>query len=319
MSSPSTTMVVALGGNAIVKPGEEGSIEAQFAQTARTCRQLVSLVQQGHRLVITHGNGPQVGHSLRRVELSAARVQPLPLEMCVAETQGTMGYMIAQCLTNALREAGIERSVSTIVTTVVVDANDPAMKKPTKPIGREYTPQEAEARRSNGWVLRRMPSGNYRRVVASPTPVEVLELPQIARLVQAGELVIACGGGGIPVVRQDGNRYAGVPGVIDKDLASALLGIGIGAEVLLILTNVEQVQTDFGTLHARPISRLTVAEAEALLAAGQFPPGSMGPKITAAINFLKSTPAADPKVILTSSERTLEALAGSTGTLIERG
>lgn len=310
------TIVVALGGNAIAPPGDDNHFDAQLEQTAETCRQLVPVLREGHRVVITHGNGPQVGHSLRRVELAAGHVPTLPLEVCVAETQGMMGHMIAQCLRNALRDAGVTRTVSAVVTAVVVDADDPAMRAPTKPIGREYTPDEAVVHRTNGWVLRRMPNGNFRRVVASPDPVEIIELSVIRRLVEGGDIVIACGGGGIPVIRGAGGELTGVPAVIDKDLASSLLAVGIDADELLILTNVEKVQRDFNTPNATPIERMTADDAQALLDAGQFPAGSMGPKIRAAIRFVRATSARNRRAILTASDRAEAALLGRAGTVV---
>lgn len=318
MASVSKTIVVALGGNAIVRPGGDMTVAAQFDQTNKTAGQLVDLVRAGHRLVITHGNGPQVGHSLRRVELAADDVAPLPLEMCVAETQGMIGYMIAQCMMNALRRAGIERTVSTIVTTSVVDANDPAMANPTKPIGQIYKGKDADARRRDGWTLKETAPGEFRRVVPSPEPVRLLEMDTIKTLVDGGELVIACGGGGVPVVQHDDGTYEGAPAVIDKDLATGVLATGLSADVLLILTNVSRVQKNFGRPDAESLETLTVSEAKTLLAAGEFPPGTMGPKISAAVRFLENVPAQDPLVVLTSNEMASAALHGNAGTRITR-
>jgi carbamate kinase len=310
------TVVVALGGNAIVRPGDDNRFEAQLEQTAETCRQLVPLIRDGHRVVITHGNGPQVGHSLRRVELAAGHAPTLPLDACVAETQGMIGFLIAVSLRNALFSAGVERPISTIVTTVVVNADDPALKNPTKPIGREYPPAEATNYRQNGWLLRKTPSGNFRRIVASPTPIEIVELPTVRRLVAAGEIVICCGGGGVPVVRDRAGNLVGIPAVIDKDLASGLLAHGIDANELLILSNVEKVQRHFGRPDAVPIDYLSPKDARVLLDAGEFPPGSMGPKIEAAVKFIDAAPHAKRRAILTANDRVGDALRGRAGTVI---
>lgn len=317
MTPPSArTIVVALGGNAILRPGDGNRIEAQLEQTAETCRQLVPLIREGHRVVITHGNGPQVGYGLLRAELAADHAPALPLDVCVAETQGMLGHMISLSLRNALRAAGLERNVSAIVTAVVVNRDDPAMKDPTKPVGREYAPADAANHRENGWVLKQTPNGNFRRVVASPTPVAIIELPTVRRLVEAGEIVITCGGGGIPVARGANDDLVGVPAVIDKDLASGLLADGINADELLILSDVERVQRHFGRPDAEPIDQLTANDARILLEAGEFPPGSMGPKIEAAVRFIEAAPHANRRAILTANDRVVDALLGRAGTVI---
>lgn len=308
-------VVVALGGNAITRPDGRPDIASQFVQTAQTAKPLVDLLDAGYRLVITHGNGPQVGSVLRRVEMSAHAVYSLPLEVCVADTQGGMGYMIAQCLTNEIESRGGRRVVTGIVTTVLVDRDDPAFGNPTKPIGGFLTRAEAlRQQQQDGWAVREVGRGKYRRVVPSPAPVHILERDAIRHLVDAGHLIIACGGGGVPVIRNADGRYEGVAAVIDKDLASALLAGEIGAEALIILTAVEQVCINYEKPDQKPLDRITLEQARQFLAQGEFPPGSMGPKIEAAIRFLEAADDCEAYVLITSPEKILSALQGATGT-----
>jgi carbamate kinase len=312
-------LVIALGGNAITRPGGPADISAQFEQTAQSTRWLVDLLDAGHHVVITHGNGPQVGSTYRRSELAASEVYPLPLEICVASTQGGMGYMIAQCLHNELQVRGRPRGVTAIVTTVVVDAADPAFKDPTKPIGPYLGPELARARAAEGITIKPAGKDKYRRVVASPRPTQILESGAIRRLVDAGELIVACGGGGIPVARDHEGQLRGIAAVVDKDLASALLAVEIDADALLILTAAEQVCIRYEQPGQQALGRMTVGQARSHLAAGEFPPGSMGPKIEAAILFLEASRRPQPEVIITTPEKALEAMQGRAGTRLTRG
>ena len=312
-------LVVALGGNAISKPGESPDIPSQFKTTAETAKSLADLREAGHRIVITHGNGPQVGKVLRRVELSVPTVYPLPLEICVADTQGGMGYMIAQCLGNELHRRGLPGRVTAVVTTICVDRHDPAFDSPTKPIGSFYDKQTAdELQRNDGWTMTEVLIGQYRRVVPSPAPIEIMEKEAIKKLVAGGEIVITCGGGGVPVVRNDDGQYEGVAAVVDKDLASALLAREIAADGMIVLTSIGRVCLNFEKPNQTELDRLTLDEARRHLAAGQFPPGSMGPKIESAVQFLENSQNPDAFVLIATPERLREALDGKTGTRITR-
>lgn len=317
--SNSKLLVVALGGNAITLPGSPPDIPNQFRATAVTAKSLADLIDAGHHLVITHGNGPQVGKVLRRVELSVPSVYPLPLEICVADTQGGMGYMIAQCLGNELEQRGHSRTVTCVVTAVCVDSADPAFANPTKPIGGFYDQTQAEKlQRQDGWIMSEVLTGQYRRVVASPQPQKILEVSSIKRLVDAGELIIACGGGGVPVIRDDAGQHRGVAAVIDKDLASALLATELNADGMIILTSVEQVCINFDQPNQSALPHLTLAEARRHQKDGQFPPGSMGPKIEAAISFLETSTKSNAEVLITTPEKLLQALEGRSGTRITK-
>lgn len=316
MTRAAKPIVIALGGNAISPPDAEGNIPQQFESSRRTAARLVDLVEAGYRLVITHGNGPQVGNVLRRVELAAHEIYPLPLETCVADTQGGMGYMIAQCLNNELRRRGIARTASAIVTCVEVEANDPAFTRPSKPIGRTHSRERAaEYRTTYGWELSEVAPGEFRRVVPSPRPVAIVEIDLIRRLADSGELLIVAGGGGIPVARSADGDLVGVEAVIDKDLTSGLLAREIGSELLLIATGVERVALEFGKPAQRWLARLSVAEAKRHMSEGQFAAGSMLPKIEAAVEFLEGS-AESARVLICELNRMTEALAGAMGTWI---
>ncbi len=312
-------IVVALGGNAISPADEEGNIPQQFRTTRQTVVHLADLIELGGRLLVTHGNGPQVGNVLRRVELAASEIYTLPLDICVADTQGGMGYMIAQCLNNELRRRGIELTANTIITTVEVDPRDPEFEHPTKPIGGFYTPRKAaEMQQRYGWKMARIPrSRRYRRVVPSPLPKAIVEVKLIRECIAAGDLVIASGGGGVPVRRDGNGDYVGVEAVIDKDRTSALLASAIGAGTLVIATPVEKVVLNFGKPDQQAIDRMTVSEAKRHLADGQFPPGSMGPKIEAAIDYLKHVGDPDARVIICDLGHMTAAMNGQNGTWIE--
>ncbi|MCC7020140.1 MAG: carbamate kinase [Ardenticatenales bacterium] len=274
---------MAIGGNALERAA--GDDAWQLARA--TADRLADLVADGARLVVTHGNGPQVGRALRRASMAEAEIEPLPMAIAVAQTQGEIGFQLVRSLADALAARGIERPVAAIITQVLVDADDPAFTAPDKPIG-EWMSEERSRRmaRVRGWQFIHDPARGWRRIVASPEPRAILELPLIRALVDGGAVVVAAGGGGVPVVRGADGRFDGVPAVIDKDLTSALLATGLGAERLFIVTGVAKVALDYGTPDERPLDRLTAGEAAAHLAAGQFPPGSMGPKIEAAVSFV---------------------------------
>ena len=312
-------MVIAFGGNAISPSDAEGNIEQQFAATRRTAVLLADLVAAGHSMVITHGNGPQVGNVMRRVELAASEVYTLPLETCVADTQGGMGYMIAQCLMNELGRRDMPRTVTTIITTVEVDRDDPALTNPTKPIGRYYQRTQAEEMMGRyGWRMTEIAGLGFRRIVPSPIPQRIVEIDLIRRLASDGELLIAGGGGGIPVTRNADGDLIGVEAVIDKDYTSGIIASEIGATEFVVATGVERVAVDFGGPNERFLDRMTIAEARGHLSDGQFPPGSMGPKIEAAIRFLESAESADARVLICALDSIGQALNGTGGTWICR-
>ena len=303
--------VVAIGGNSITRVGQRGTIPEQFDNSRETSRHIAEMVARGYDVVVTHGNGPQVGNILLRAELAATVLPPLPLDTCGADSQGGMGYMIQQVLGGVLKDRGIEKDVVTVLTQVMVDKDDPAFRKPTKPIGPFYTREVAESKRYElGWDVVEDANRGWRRVVPSPMPIRVIEAGPIKALLKAGAVVIAVGGGGIPVI-EDGGHLKGVEAVIDKDHASRLLGNEIGAQLLLISTAVEQVSLNYGKPNEEKLSALSVADAKRHLAAGQFPSGSMGPKIQAGIDFLER---GGEEVIITSPECIALALDGKTGT-----
>ena len=300
------TAVVALGGNAITKKGEEDTVARQFANTRESLGGIVHLIKDGYNLAITHGNGPQVGNAILRVELARGKAPILPLGVCVADTEGGMGYMIEQSLENRLKKEKIKRDVATIVTQVIVDKDDPSITHPTKFVGQFYTKEEAKRlAKENSWVVKEDRGKMWRRVVSSPIPLEIVEKKTIKTLVQNGVIVIAAGGGGIPVYVENDGKFEGVDAVIDKDRASAILARDIGAELLLILTEVEKVALNFGTLLQINLNKLAVEEAKKYLKEGHFPPGSMGPKIEAAIQFLES---GGKEVIITSIPKAYDSV-----------
>jgi carbamate kinase len=307
------TAVVALGGNAITGQGDEGTIPEQFDRTTVSLAGVVELANQGYNLVVTHGNGPQVGNALLRVELTRECVYPLPLAIIDADIQGGMGYMIQQCLARRLSQEGIGRQVVTVVTQVVIDNNDPSLTDPTKPIGPFYDEDEVAELLDRGWVVKEDAGRGYRRLVPSPTPLEIVERETIKLLVDHGVIVIAAGGGGVPVIRGEDGVLTGVDGVIDKDRVSAILARDIGAEMLLFLTDVERVALHYGTKKQHDLDSMTLDEARRYLAEGHFPAGSMGPKIEAAIEFLED---GGGVAIVTSIEQASQAVLGSAGTRI---
>ncbi len=319
MSSEPRRMVIALGGNAICKAGMAGNIPEQFSCTREAVIPLADMVEQGHRILLVHGNGPQVGNILRRVEIASRDVYPIDLGLCVADTQAGMGYMISQCMMNELRRRGCEQLVSTIITSVLVDHDDPAFTNPTKPIGPYFSAEEAKAHAHNdGWSMVEVPDRGWRRVVPSPKPRQVRELQLIRKLFDEDFLVIAAGGGGIPVVDTPGFGYEGVEAVIDKDLTAAVLALGVDADLLAILTEVPNVCLDFGKPSEKPLSRLTISEAKRYSGEGQFPAGSMAPKIEAGIFFLEQSAHADARVLIASTGGVSEAMTGDGGTWLVR-
>jgi carbamate kinase len=310
----SRTAVVAIGGNALVTDNAHGSIHDQFDAARRIARQVAQMAAAGWTVVVTHGNGPQAGFILRRSDIVAGIDTSIPriaLDIAVADSQGGIGYIVATSLTNELHDAGIDRKVVAIVTHTLVDAADPAFQNPTKPIGSFLGRKEAELLvKSEGWSIVEDSGRGYRRVVPSPRPIRILELAAIAALVRDGFLVVAAGGGGIPVVSEPAG-YRGVEAVVDKDFASSLLAAGLGVDLFVITTGVPQVAVDFGKPGQRFLDRMTREEAEAYLADGQFPAGSMGPKISAALEFLRS---GGREVLITSPDSLAAALRGETGT-----
>ncbi len=307
------TIVVALGGNALIEEGTQGTIQEQFENTRKSMAAIVGLVKEGHHVVLTHGNGPQAGVHLIRNEAGAAQVPPATLNVIVADTQGSIGYMVQQSLMNALVKAGVKKDVVTVVTQVVVDKNDPSMLNPTKYVGPFFKEADLDACKSKGWVMKEDPGRGYRRVVASPIPVDVVEKETIHELLKSGKVVIAVGGGGVPVCRNADGTLDGVDAVIDKDRASALLASQIGADELLILTGVDRVAINFKKPDMKVLDSMTVAEAEKHMADGQFPKGSMGPKIEAAVDFIKR---GGKLVVITSLEKAQEAVDGKAGTRV---
>jgi carbamate kinase len=308
------TVVVALGGNAITRAGESGTIPQQFAHTAETLQYLLPLFRSDARIVLTHGNGPQIGNILIRVEEGERRVPRLPLDTCVSDSQGGMGYMIQRIACELFRAHGIARSAVTVITQVLVSEGDSAMEHPTKPIGSCYKTAELERLRLEKphWRLLEIEPGTWRRVVASPRPLRILEEAAIGALLAARVVVIACGGGGIPVA-WEGDRLVGIEGVVDKDLASSLLARNLHAGRLIILTSVERAAIRFGHPDCEWLDSVTTGQARGYLARGEFPPGSMGPKIQAAIEFVEGGGA---ECIITSAECLAPALRGEAGTHI---
>lgn len=308
------TLVVALGGNAITRQGEPGTIPQQFAHTAETLEHLKALFHRKSRIVITHGNGPQIGNIMIRVEESERRVPRLPLDTCVSDSQGGMGYMIQRQACELFRRERIHRTAVTVITQVLVDEADPDFGHPSKPIGQYYDGEQVEQLRASHpqWLIHEIEPGRFRRVVPSPRPREIIEREAITSLANAGLVVIACGGGGIPVA-WEGDRLVGVEGVIDKDLASGLLATQVGAQKLIIVTSVECAAIRYGKPRQEWLGTITVSQARGLLDAGEFPPGSMGPKIEAGIAFVEQ---GGEECIITSTEQAARAIEGCCGTHI---
>jgi carbamate kinase len=312
--------VIAIGGNALIAEGQVGTIAEQFGNARDVACEVASLFEAGWRIVVTHGNGPQVGFILRRSELlrSNPLIPQLSLDMCVADSEGGVGYIIGNSLVNELARRGMPDRAACLLTQTVVDANDPAFSRPTKPIGHAYSAEEAEERRTvDGWTMGEESGRGYRRLVPSPTPVRIVETHAIRGLLDAGFVVVAAGGGGIPVVEVEPGVYRGVEAVIDKDFASACLAASLEVPTLVISTGVERVAVRYRQPDQRELDRVSLAEMRGYLAAGEFPEGSMGPKIRAAIEFLER---GGEEVVITSLTNLAAAVAGGTGTHItQRG
>ena len=306
--------VVAIGGNSLIKDKAHRTVQDQYQAARETCVHIASMIEQGWTIAIGHGNGPQVGFILRRSELAAHELHQLPLDACVADTQGALGYALQQNLQNEFRKRGLLRQAVTVVTQVKVDANDPAFVYPTKPIG-SFMDQDTAMRhqRREGWHVIEDAGRGWRRVVPSPAPISVVEQDVIRALLDLDCIVIAVGGGGIPVVEDEEGNLRGVAAVIDKDHASSLLARGIRADLFLISTAVEQVYLNFGRSGQQAIDRMTVAEAQRYMAEGHFAPGSMLPKIQAIVDFLR---AGGKRALITNPENIERALAGEMGTWI---
>jgi carbamate kinase len=305
------TMLLAIGGNSLIRAGEKGSIAEQMSNARRTAREIVGLICDGYRIVLTHGNGPQVGASLLRSEAGASQVPGLPLDVCDAATQGEIGYILDQSIEAELQTAGVHVPVISVLTQSVISLDDPAMTHPNKPVGPFYSREEAEDRkRQLGWQIIEDASRGYRRVVPSPEPIEIVELEVIRELVDHGVLVIACGGGGIPIARQNGQPI-GVEAVIDKDRASALLASRLGVDLFVISTDTDFVYLDYKKPFQRPLVAVSATELQRHLAAGHFPPGSMGPKIESVLRFLRD---GGEQAIIASAENLRRAVSGGTGT-----
>ncbi|MFQ6045627.1 MAG: carbamate kinase [Gemmatimonadales bacterium] len=307
------TIVVALGGNALAPPGERATIHDQFRHTRDSLTVVVELAREGWRIAIVHGNGPQVGDELERNESAASRVMPLPLGVLVAGTAGWIGYMIQQSLRNALLREGIRREVLTVITQTEVDRPDPHFESPTKPVGHELTTELRAALSARGVPVGENGAGRWRRLTPSPDPRNVVEAAAVKRLVDAGWIVIAAGGGGPPVYFDDVLLWEGVDAVVDKDCAAAVLGSRLGADTLLILTDVDAVYRNWGTEGAERLPRLTASEAAALLRGGSLGEGSMHPKVTAAVRFVRG---GGERAIIAHLEQGVPALRGEAGTTI---
>jgi carbamate kinase len=309
----SKLVLVAVGGNALIRGRQAGTAQEQFENAVETAAAVVRLIRAGYRVVLTHGNGPQVGAQLVRSESAAAHAYRLPLDCCVASTQGEVGYVLQYAMWQMMQAEGLNTPVVSLITQVLVDARDPAFRKPTKPIGPWYTKDVAEQYRNLlGWTIVEDPAHGYRRVVPSPEPVAIVELDAIKACVDRDLVVIAAGGGGVPVFN-DHDITKGVEAVIDKDHTSAILARQLEADVFAIATDVDCVFIDFGKSTQRPLDRLTVAQCRRHLKEGQFPPGSMGPKITAALKYLEL---GGKMVVITDHAHLLEALEGKAGTQI---
>ncbi len=311
--------VLAIGGNALAQAHQQGNIEEQFDNARRTCTVIAQLVEQGWDLVLTHGNGPQVGNSLLRVERAAPEVYRLPLDIIDADTQGGIGYMLQQVLGNQLRLRGIVRTVVALVTQVSVAAEDPAFQNPTKPIGPFMTATEAEhAKTTLNWNTVEDSGRGHRRVVPSPTPIRIVEIEAIRAMVAAGLIPIAVGGGGVPVVEEADGRLFGAHAVIDKDRASALLALEVNADLLIILTGVPNVAIGYGTPEEQALTNVSPKELRQHLLNDAFPPGSMGPKIEAVLSFVDSPEPQAPErlAIITDQDNLLAAVAGTAGTRV---
>jgi carbamate kinase len=305
------TLLIAVGGNSLIRPDQQGTIAEQFANAQLTCDRIAAIAARGYRLIITHGNGPQVGSQLLRSEAATDRAYSLPLDVCVAMTQGEIGYVLQNSLRAALDARNLRIPVATLVTTVLIDKHDPALHHPTKPIGPFYTKEAALRKQSSdGWDVMEEPSRGFRRVVASPKPICVAELEILRNCLENDAVIIAAGGGGIPIVRENGSPH-GIEAVIDKDLVSSLIAKQLHVERLIISTDVECVYLNYNKPTQKPILKMNVAMAKLYLEEGHFAEGSMKPKIEGAIDYLAS---GGIEVIITNPEHLVDALDGAAGT-----
>jgi carbamate kinase len=310
------TIVIAIGGNSLIRDEKHMSVADQYAAVCETAVHIGDLVQRGFHVVITHGNGPQVGFILLRSEYARGILHEVPLDSIGADTQGAIGYQIQQAMHNEFRKRGIKKSVATVVTQTLVDKNDPAFQKPSKPIGQFYKKEEADERmRVEKWAMVEDAGRGWRRVVPSPKPVRVIESDVIKQLINDGVIVVAAGGGGIPVVQDENGNLTGVAAVIDKDLASAVLAKEIGADLLVISTAVEKVYLNFGKPDQKPLDKMTVADAKKYIGEGHFKPGSMLPKVQACVQFIEN---GGTEAIITCPEALSAALEGKTGTRVTK-
>ncbi|RKL61347.1 carbamate kinase [Thermoanaerobacteraceae bacterium SP2] len=310
----SRTVVVALGGNAILSHGQKGFWEEQLHNVNKTAQQIISLISKGYHVVVSHGNGPQVGNIYLQNQISKEVVPPLPLYACGAESQGYIGFMLQQSIKNMLAKNGIDKQVVTLVTQVLVDKNDEAFKKPTKPIGPFYNREEAmQIKKTQNIEMIEDGGRGWRRVVPSPKPLEIIEKDVIKNLVSDGVIVIASGGGGIPVIKDEEGNLKGIDAVIDKDLASALLASELDAEILLILTDVEKVCINYNKPDQREIDKISTQHARQYLLEGHFGTGSMKPKVEAAISFVENS---RRKAIIAKLDKLVDAICGNTGTCV---
>lgn len=307
-------VVIAIGGNSLTPTDNSNWIGSQFRNTRTSIESLIPLVEKGYSVAITHGNGPQVGIALRRVEETRDKLPEVPLGVLVADTEGSMGYMIEQSLQNKLFDKGLKIPVATILTQVLVDKNDPALTNPTKYIGSFYTEEEAKKlAASNGWIVKQDADRGWRRVVGSPKPIDIVNKNIIKQLLNQKNIVIAAGGGGIPVYLDEKKHFEGIDAVIDKDMASALLGNLIGADELYILTAVNKVSLNFKKPDQKDLDVITMSQADQYLNEGHFPYGSMGPKMKSAIMFLRN---GGKRVIITAIDKLMDAIEGKEGTSI---
>jgi carbamate kinase len=305
-------VVVAMGGHAFMQKGERGTYEETTRNARQICQQLMTLVERGYNIVVTHGNGPQVGYLLEGTELTRDAVPPMPLDVLVAQTEGSLGYVLQRALLNELRERNVRRYVVTVVTQVLVGHDDPAFAAPTKPVGPFLSQEEAERRRTEfGWVMNEDSGRGWRRLVPSPKPVKVIQRDMVREAARTGHIVIAAGGGGVPVSKGASNDYVGVEAVIDKDLTSSVLATDVGADLLIILTAVDGVYLRFGKPDKQRLGAVTLSECERYIHEGHFPQGSMGPKVEAIYGFLQR---GGKRGLITSPDRLIDALDGKAGT-----
>jgi carbamate kinase len=307
-------VLIALGGNAMTGPGGDASTESQQKAISLACEPLADLIVDGHDIVLTHGNGPQVGNLLVKNEMAASEVPPVPLDWCVAQTQATIGFTIQNALSAALLSRGVHRGIAALVTRTVVDIDDPAFRRPTKPIGRYLPRERAQQLIDHGQHWQDRGERGWRRVVASPTPIEVLDVATMSALVTSGHVVIAAGGGGIPVARAADGTLRGVEAVIDKDLTATVLARSLAVDVLLIATDVSHVMVDFGTPQARALEQISARELREHAHAGQFGSGSMGPKVEAILGFVNG---GGQRAVITSLDRIADGVSGVYGTVVE--